>query len=125
MKIKNKILAITILVGSLFVSGCGSQKESEIPDPSKIFKESDIQVYDNEDLNMRGYEITSYDNLKDGYEKYVDECEKLDDIWTEKIFVGDTSWCYQNKDGSKQLIVNYYENENEINIDVKDLKGEK
>lgn len=122
---EKKNLTIIGLFMLLMLVGYGKNNDTyleNIPDPYKCFSQSDFSEYSNDKFKMKGVTIYySGSDIESDYNKYIDKC-KSSNIWINKIFVSDDSWCYQNKDGTLQLAINLYKDNNMIDICIKEIK---
>lgn len=96
----------------LFVvlAACGKKgNDLSIPSLERHFKGCEIEdsSVHSDAVSIDRFDITCKDveKLEDLYQSYIQKCEESS-VWVNKKFVNDVSWCYQNKEQTKQLTVN-------------------
>ena len=123
---RNRIIVMCLLICTLLCGCNGGTRNSSflgnVPDPEVFFSGSKCSKYSLDQLSLKGISIEySGTDIKDAFESYVDECEKLD-FWVVPVYDGSTSWCYQNEDRTLQIAINLYEDTSKIDVSVKTLE---
>lgn len=101
--------AIMVILFAVLAACGGKGNDLSIPSLESHFKGCEIEdsSVHSDVVSMDRFDITCKDaeKLEELYRSYIQKCEG-GSVWVNKKFVNDVSWCYQNKDKTKQLTVN-------------------
>lgn len=125
-KIAKMLFIISLIVCCVF--GCGNINKSafleNVPDPETFFSESECSKYSLDKPDLKGIKVNYKGNdIRKDFESYIDACES-ENYWITPVYDGDNSWCCQNADETMQISINLKEDQNQIDICIKNLKGD-